>query len=323
MLNYQKISSDLINSLPERTKNVIERRFGLKDSQKESLEKIGKDYGVTRERVRQIELDGLRKIKEKAGDYSEVYQVFGKKINEFGGIKKEDVFLDDLTNKENRNHAFFLLTISDNVHRFSGNKEFHPFWTDSLEKINYAQETINSFHNLLQEKKKPVSIDECSHLTMDQKSEAVLEAAKNIKRNEEGFLGFKNWPEIRPRGNRDKAYMVLRKEGKPLHFTSIAQLIEGSALPQTVHNELIKDARFVLVGRGIYALREWGYEPGEVKDVILDILEKSKKPLSKEEIVDRVLKQRIVKKNTIIQNLSTKKCFVRNKEGKYFINKEL
>jgi len=317
MFNYQKISSEIIKDLPERTKNVIERRFGLK-GKKESLEKIGRDYGITRERVRQIESDGLKKMKSKTDKYQTVFQNLSEKIEGFGGIKREDNFLKSLAS-ENTNHVFFLMMVSDSLHRFSGNKDIHPFWANNPENVDYTQKTVSLFHELLNKRKEPISFEECSFLNTDKKSEAILEAVKNIRRNQEGLFGLKNWPEINPRGNKDKAYLVLKREGKPLHFTSIAKLIEGPALPQTVHNELIKDPRFVLVGRGIYALIEWGYKPGQVKDVIIDVLKKSKKPLSKEEVADRVLRQRLVKRNTIYQNLNTKKCFVKDEKGRYFI----
>lgn len=111
--------------------------------------------------------------------------------------------------------------------------------------------------------------------------------------------------------------MVFKKLGKPLHYQEVARSIPG-ALTQTVHNELIRDQRFVLVGRGIYALREWGYLPGQVKDVIAKIL-RERGPLSQREIVKRVLKQRLVKENTILLNLSNKKHFLRNAQGKYQI----
>jgi len=129
---------------------------------------------------------------------------------------------------------------------------------------------------------------------------------------------LKNWPEINPRGVKDNAYLVLLKTKKPLHFTQITKLI-NKALPQTVHNELIKDPRFVLVGRGIYGLRDWGYEPGLVKDVIFKVLKTSRAPLAKQQILAHVLKQRFVKENTILLNLSNRKYFSKNLQGKYQI----
>ncbi len=332
MFDYRKITSDLIDDLPQRTKDVIKRRFGL-DSEhnadlakikKEPLELIGKDYGITRERVRQIENDGLRKIKNKINNYQETYQAFEQKINEFGGIKREDIFLNSLGDKNNINHIFFLLNIGDSFFRFSGDNNFHPFWTKNLNHLDDAKEVVSAFHNVLEKEKRPLDLQQCNNLvstTDNQKVNSFLEISKNIEKNQEGFLGLANWPEINPKGNKDKAYLVLKKEGKPLHFTSVAKLISDSTLPQTVHNELIKDDRFVLVGRGIYALKEWGYEPGEVKSVIINILEKSKRPLSRDEIVDKVMKKRFVKKNTILQNLANKKYFKKDSQGKYIVNK--
>ena len=88
----------------------------------------------------------------------------------------------------------------------------------------------------------------------------------------------------------------------------------------TTHNELIKDPRFVLVGRGLYALSEWGYINGIVKDVITKILDKSG-PLSKKEIVEKVMKERYVKENTILVNLQNSKNFKKEKDGKYSLAK--
>ena len=98
--------------------------------------------------------------------------------------------------------------------------------------------------------------------------------------------------------------------------TLISDLFGRRAHAAPCHNELIKDPRFVLVGRGLYALSEWGYSNGVVRDVIKEILKKGG-PLSKEEIIDRVLKERYVKENTITVNLQNSKYFKKSKEGKY------
>lgn len=82
-----------------------------------------------------------------------------------------------------------------------------------------------------------------------------------------------------------------------------------SAHSQTVHNELIKDPRFVLVGRGTYALSDWGYEPGTVCDVLVSALKNTENGLTKEEIIKIVKAKRLVKDNTIILNLQNKKVF--------------
>mgnify|MGYP001766916859 CR=1 FL=1 len=146
---------------------------------------------------------------------------------------------------------------------------------------------------------------------------SALEISKDIIRNQEG-VGLKDWPEINPQSIKDKAYLVLRKQQKPLHFREVASLIE-SALAQTVHNELIKDQRFVLVGRGTYALKEWGYFPGPVKDVIFKLMKDEQRPMTKENLLQKVLKQRFVKENTILLNLKDKRHFLKTSDGCYTI----
>ncbi len=132
------------------------------------------------------------------------------------------------------------------------------------------------------------------------------------------MYGLSNWPEINPKGIKDKAYLAFKEAGEPLHFSKVSKLIENSNT-QTVHNELIKNDKFVLVGRGIYALAEWGYEPGKVKDVIKRTIKNANQPLERDEIVEKVLDKRFVKKNTILLNLSDKEKFKKREDGKYDI----
>jgi hypothetical protein len=85
---------------------------------------------------------------------------------------------------------------------------------------------------------------------------------------------------------------------------------------QTVHNELIKDERFVLVGRGLYGLREFGLMPGTAREVIAYVLEE-KGPLHPKDIVKLVRDQRMIKDATIMINLQNKKHFTCLSDGRY------
>ncbi|MEK7176190.1 MAG: hypothetical protein AAB695_02330, partial [Patescibacteria group bacterium] len=127
-------------------------------------------------------------------------------------------------------------------------------------------------------------------------------------------------PAIRIKGVRDYAYLAVKRHGEPMHFSEVAQaigtLFSKKAHIATTHNELIKDPRFVLVGRGLYALSEWGYMSGVVKDVIRKIIEKEG-PLTREKIVEKVLKERYVKENTILVNLQNSKYFKKDKDNHY------
>ena len=128
---------------------------------------------------------------------------------------------------------------------------------------------------------------------------------------------------VNPKNIRDKIYVILKENGKHMHFNEISEAIKGSdfkrkdVTTQAIHNELIKDKRFVLIGRGIYALKEWGYSKGTVADIIEDVLKKANEPLHRDEIVKRVLKSRYVKETTILLNLQGKPQFKRVAKATY------
>lgn len=336
--NYQKICANLLKNLPQRTTNVIERRFGLKTGKRETLEVIGQSHGITRERVRQIENEGFSKIKSKAENYQEVFQFFAKTLDLAGGLKREDVLLSSLGGEKAQNHVFFLLTLAGGCQRFSEDENFYPFWARKKEAVKLAKKVISLTLKNFKKDKRPFALDELfgvqkiglaaiSKEVLDKEVfNSYLEISKKIEENPESKIGLRDWIEINPRGIKDRAYLVLKREEKPLHFSEITKLIEK--LPflsqrkthiATVHNELIKDSRFVLVGRGLYALSEWGYAPGVVKDIISKVLKESKGPLSKEAILKKVLEQRFVKENTVLLNLHDKNYFARDAKGRYQI----
>ncbi|MBZ9578380.1 hypothetical protein KJA14_00850 [Patescibacteria group bacterium] len=330
-LNYQKICQDLLKDLPQRTRDVVEKRFGLKTGERKTLEAIGKNYGICRERVRQIEADGFLRLKPKLEKYQGVFQYFSNQIHDFGDLKKEEILLNLLGSPRFQNQTFFLLTLGERFKRFSENRDFYSLWTISPDSLTFAKSVLDLLYNKLAEINQPQNFEEIfkkidpnlgKPLT-PRVLQSFLEVSKKIQSGIDGQFGLKDWPEINPRGVKDRVYLIFKKEKKPLHFTEVTRLINSSkykkisqppALVQTVHNELIKDPRFVLVGRGLYALREWGYVPGVVKDIISMILKEEKRPLTKEEIIERVLKQRVIKVNTILINLNH---FPRTPNGKY------
>ena len=312
--NYRKICSDLLKDLPQKQKEVLVRRFALEGGERETLESIGQSFNVTRERVRQIEEEGFSKIKNKIQEHDKALRFFVQEINSTGGLRREDVLLSGLGGKEFQPQVFFLLTLAEPFKRYSETKEFYPFWALNDKALSVAQKTISAFYSKLDKVKKPLNLSDykVSSALSSRAVESFLEISKQIQKNSEGLYGLKDWPEINPRGIKDRAYLVFKKEQKPLHFMQVAKMISSDALPQTVHNELIKDMRFVLVGRGLYALKEWGYEEGQVRDVISKVLKLASKPLPKEKILEQVLAQRLVKENTILLNLSNKKYFIKD-----------
>ncbi len=333
--NYSKIYQNLIQNLPQRIKEVFDRRFGIKDK-KETLESIGRGLGITRERVRQIEERGFSYLKEQN------QEILDKLFNDFlgyfenkGGLKREDIVLEDLGGKTSQPYVLFLLTLGEQFSRVCEKGDFYSFWTTIPKSVGKVGKTLDLLVKNLEKRGTPLNKEEfCSRLCSQYNlsSEALLsylEVSKRIQENKEGKIGLIDWPEINPKGVKDKAFLVFKKENHPLHFKETAGLIDKlesalinkKTLPQTVHNELIKDSRFVLVGRGMYALKEWGYVPGTVKDVIYRIIEENKQPMERDKIIKRVLSQRCVAENTVVMNLNNKKYFSKDSKGKYILGK--
>ena len=280
--DYQTICKNLLKNVPQkRTRTIIERRFGLSrgfnegEPERETLEAIGKSYGISRERVRQIEEEGLSRIKKRMEiETRKPFQYFAKEIKKQGNLVREETLLKKIGGARFSNEVFFLLSLAEQFERIPGNKEYQAIWTIDRKSVDFAKKVIKIVIENLEKKRTLLKLrDLCfSNLKISPKILAnYLDISKIVLKNSEGLYGLRNWPEIRPRGVKDKALLVFRKEKRPLHFTEVANLIEGSVVA-TVHNELIKDPRFVLVGRGTYALSEWGYKAGQVKHVIFDIL---------------------------------------------------
>ncbi len=333
MTDYKKICLKVLEELPQRQKTVIIRRFGLENKERETLEKIGQNLGVTRERIRQIEADGFREVEKKKEekDLKKTFFELKQYLQGKGGLKRENIMLADLGKNDFPNYIFLLLTLGDDFHRFPEDKDFYSFWTIDKNLFQKVKNISESLVKKFEREKKPLSENNFFKLGKNESPQIFLSSVEILKRIEKGLLGrfgLVDWPEIKPHGVKDKAYLTLRKTNKPLHFKDIAYLsseLEGeycqrkTVFPQTVHNELIRDERFVLVGRGIYALKEWGYNSGTVKDIIVDILKKSKKTLTKKQIFNQVLNQRMVKENTILLNLQNKDFFSKDSQGRYIL----
>ena len=339
-LDYKKLAfKSLENISNERTKDIICLRFGIDDGQKRTLEWIGQKYGITRERVRQIEEAAFSDLKkEKAVDiFKPAFISIDNFLNKEGGLAKEERLFNSLTNFDSYNKDWgalnFILTLGDPYNRFVESSNFHNVWTNSDKAISNADKLVSQLIAKLEEKKEPVVLNYIlSHSKRinpdlsDRIISSYIDAAKQIQQNHFGYFGLIKWPEINPRGAKDKAYIIFKEKKNPMHFREVTEFINeanlGSNLaqPQTVHNELIKDDRFILVGRGTYALKEWGYQPGTVKDIIVQVL-KENDSLSKEEILEKVLESRLVKPNTVLINLQNKKYFDRDEQGKYLLVK--
>ncbi|MBU4205077.1 hypothetical protein KKE19_02245 [Patescibacteria group bacterium] len=334
--NYSQTYSSLIKDLPAKTKEVFSRRFGIGQKERETLESIGSSINLTRERVRQIEATGFSHIKnQKKETLDKLFKEFLTYFKNSGNFKREDLVLADLGGDNFQPYILFLLSLGEQFSRVCEKRDFYSFWTILPDGEQTIKKNLSSFvaglkkdNNLLAKKDFLTNFSSKYNLNTNALL-SYLEVSKNIKENNEEKIGLVEWPEINPRGVRDRAFLVFKKEEKPLHFTKVAGLIDKfnynlpnkKTLPQTVHNELIKDQRFVLVGRGTYALKSWGYNPGTVKDVLINIMKENSGPVAKDKLIERVLSQRLVAKNTVLMNLNDKKYFLKDEQGKYILRK--
>lgn len=341
-----KVIYDILEKLKTREKEVITKRFGLQGEKKKTLEQIGKEYSVSRERIRQIEKTTIEKL-----NLPTLKKIINPGINliidtikEDGGVLTEERINKEILNtvkqtQENINALRFILEIEDKFIKIKEEK-LKKSWSIIENPQRLIIPTIQSFEKILQEAKK---VQEYGFILQKFKIQdfykknqlmlsdnfllSCLEVGENIMKTDDGRWGLKYWPNINPRNIKDKAFYVLRKHKKPTHFRTIAQMITEANFDkkpvnsQAVHNELVKDKKFVLVGRGIYGLAEWGLKPGTVVQVIEEIFKKEGKPLSKDEIIKKVLEKRQVNSNTIVLNLQEKPQFIRVKKSTYALKK--
>ncbi|PIQ92281.1 MAG: hypothetical protein COV70_00950 [Parcubacteria group bacterium CG11_big_fil_rev_8_21_14_0_20_39_22] len=335
----KQIVKKLLSVLPERTRDVLVSRYGLdKDSERSTLEKIGKKYGITRERVRQIENYALSSIK-KSDQFKKEAAIFEELdgiIKELGGIVAEEELLASLSkDKGMQNHIHLLLVLGDKFKKEKEDEHFHHRWHIDEKLAKQVHEALMKLYKNLTDDDLISELDiiaaflgHIEEVDESYKKEEIvrrwLNMSKGIGKNPLGEWGKATSPNVRSKGMRDYAFLVIRRHGSPIHFREVAKEIEKTfgrkAHVATTHNELIKDPRFVLVGRGLYALSEWGYASGVVKDVIRNVISKNG-PLTKDEIIDKVLKERYVKENTILVNLQNNKFFKKDSDGRYMVLK--
>lgn len=329
------ITKSLLEVLPERARDVLEKRYGLgKDGETYTLEAIGQSYGITRERVRQIENYGIQSI-QKSDVYKKHYDLFielQKLIDQLGGgLIAEHVLLDELADDTiTKNHLYFVLVVGDPFYKSKENPHYSHRWFTERKTADAVEKALKSVHKGLNRDELVSESEiiarfraELTEMAVDHNEDVLkrwLSISKQIGRNPLGDWGPADSPNIRVKGIRDYAYLAVKRHGSPMHFREVAEtindLFDHKAHIATTHNELIKDERFVLVGRGLYALTEWGYTAGVVKDVLREIIEQEG-PLSREEIIDKVRKERYVKDNTILVNLQDTNLFRKLSNGTY------
>lgn len=378
MLDSEVVLYNLFSDLREKEASVLNQRFGLRKNGKTTLEAIGKSYGLTRERIRQIETTAVKKIRQH-NDFSrmtaQLKHVANALLEEHGGIMQEDYLVDNLShisllargdmnaNKDVlRNHYQFILQklLVDEFDQIKEDQHYNTLWKQRFVDIDHTHEIAQVLFDSFDQEQKVLATEEIisflrEHPVYEKHRErlevsnnfdisrvirqprfnenfdlinehkavySLLRASKKLEQNKFGYWGVVQWPEVTPKTINHKIYLVMKHHGKPLHFKEIASRINDigfdrkNANPATVHNELILDEKYILIGRGIYALQEWGYSDGAVVDVVEYVMKEVDEPLSKDAIVELVLAKRMVKPATVNLALMNREKFIRE-AGKY------
>ena len=318
----------------DREKEIISRRFGL-TGRKETLEQIGEMLSITRERVRQLEKAILIRLQIAAeeGQIPELApaeKLLIRNLTEMGRIAKTSALADKVygrkTTASERTGITFIATFSKSLTIIEENDKYHGAigiadYGNSLDVRMKVDEIVK----IIRENKQPMTIEELDEKLNYEHPDHIkaIASISKLLSTLNGLWGLAKWPSVNPKNIRDKIFVILEAHKEPMHFSDIAKEIKESNFKrknvtvQAIHNELIKDSRFVLIGRGIYALSSWGYKKGTISDIIRSILEKSDEPLSREEIVKQVLKMRKVKETTVLLNLQNKKLFKKVDKNSY------
>lgn len=343
------IIAELLKELTPKEREVVSRRFGLSGNPVQTLEEIGKNFQITRERIRQIQSAAVKKIRAQALSKQQIdvlQHTVTRLLHEHGGVLESTVLYEQLLSHlgngaPHQQATTFVLSqlLADHVERVRPSEHLYAGWKLRALDLKFLHQALEVFHAIIERGKRllplphlvaefrrheffrdardrllplgaAVSNDE--EEAIDKVLHSYLTISRRIEKNLLGEWGLADWPTVRPRRMGDKIYLILVQVAKPLHFTEITAKINEAkfdhkvAYPATIHNELILDERYVLVGRGIYALREWGYQPGTVGEVVAQVLGDAGRPMTRDEVVNEVSKRRLVRKSTIYLALMNK-----------------
>lgn len=334
VLNTEKFVQDILSSIErDREREIVARRFGLFD-RRETLEQIGELLGITRERVRQLEKTVIARFKAAAQEGSlphikEIESTLLTQLHQMGEAARVTALSAAVTSdntKTDQSRIIFLATLCPNLTVIEEDDHlYQAVGATNVQDAAAMKAGIVKIREAIEKAGEPIPITDVAKAAgfSDSRQAAALASISKHLATLNGRWGLVKWPMVNPKNIRDKIYVILKEAGKHMHFNEIADSIKKSEFKrkdvttQAIHNELIKDKRFVLIGRGIYALKEWGYQKGTVADIITEVLREAGEPLHRDQIVERVLKCRFVKETTILLNLQGKNQFKRVAKATY------
>jgi len=328
-VNFSQLMPRILGLLTTKEQDILGRRFSLNGIPKETLDKIGKSYSITRERVRQIENVALKKLARISMDPAmrTIFDLAYTILLKNGKIMSEDLLLSEMLKELNdpnidANAMKLAMRVSPKLVKQEKNQIFKPFWRALEVPVDKIKIAIKDIVKLLKKEKNVMSIDDIAKKLSDKYSKIMIQSLMFIHWEflvtKDKKWGLKSWRFINPRSIKDKILIILKKEGHPLHFSKIIEYVLNKfeskkiVTTQAIHNELIRQEEFVLVGRGLYGIKEWGLIAGTVCDVIKSVFEENSfEPMKRQDIINKVLEKREIRIGTISLNLQKYPFFKR------------
>src|SRR5574343_961405 len=142
----KQVTKRMLSNLPDRAYEVVVNRFGLTDeAERKTLEAIGKKYGITRERVRQIENSALSMIRKSDSFKNEkaVFEELQNLVHTLGAIVSEDDLLSHVSkDKLTQNHIHLYLTLGDAFTKHKEDDHFKSRWSVDSGVANKVHDAI-------------------------------------------------------------------------------------------------------------------------------------------------------------------------------------
>ncbi len=282
-LNAVEIVNALFDELQEREKDILSRRFALKNKDYQTLEEIGKLHNLTRERVRQIERASLNKIK-KINDFEkylvDLKSVVDELMAEHGGIMEREFLLDILAvlsfqSKETdasfdqdiyKNYLDFVLSelLDDHIEKVDKSDKFNTFFKAKDQAVDYLEDIVEELKGKLKDVKEVLPFEELV---------GVLKNLKTFSANKAKFL-------------KENSQLDLKKIFKDEIFPEWADIIDRNK-PFYSLMQAVKDVNPNKFGY-------WGSDdrpeikPKRISDKIFLVLKEEKKPLHFTDITKRI-----------------------------------
>ena len=336
---------DVLQYCKPKEQLVLLKKFGILTWKEIPLQRIGKDYNLTRERVRQIETQALMRFRRLIvwnEKYTKVLDEAKVILESSGGVLAEDDIIAKLVNKgifDFSSQEIKLILVSDfDISYLKRNKYINKcFYIDNLFE-DFLTNMVVYMNDYFDKRAESVDLYEFIDVLKTEftKKYDYITFLKNdlfyinffaCVRGVQVFDGkvwLATYPDVNPKTIKLKILYTMKRINKPVHFQELPAKIT-EYFPQkgvklnTVHNELVKNNDlFVNLGLGIYGLRSRWYEGGTVMEIIIRIFKKNNRPMNVKEISKELLKEKMVSPNTILLNLQKyKKAFERIDKGVY------